>query len=276
MTGRLVLVATPIGNLGDLSPRAVEALAAADVLACEDTRRTRKLLSHAGVAAPPMVVVNDHSEQQRCDALVARMLEGETVTLVSDAGLPGVSDPGQQLVRAAVDAGLVVEVIPGPSAALTALVLSGLPSGRFCFEGFLPRRGSGRTARLAELADEARTTVFYEAPHRLARTLTDLAEAFGPDRPVAVARELTKLHEQVWRGDLGGAARWAAEGVRGELVIVVGGAPAPGPPDDNAVVEAVRAGLAHGESRRDVARAVADQLGVGRRRVYELINELDD
>jgi 16S rRNA (cytidine1402-2'-O)-methyltransferase len=273
--GVLVLVGTPIGNLGDLTPRAAEALRSADAICCEDTRRTGRLLQHVGVDRPRLVVVNDHTEAREVRGVVARLARGERVAVVSDAGMPGISDPGERLVRAAVAAGHAVEVVPGPSAALAALVTSALPAGRFVFEGFLPRKGSGRTERLAAVAAEPRTVVLYEAPHRLARTLADLAEACGTDRRVAVARELTKLHEEVWRGSLGDARAWvgAAE-PRGEIVLVLEGAPAAGPPDDAALVDALRDELAAGATARDAARAVAARLGVPRRRVYDLATRL--
>lgn len=265
----LVLVGTPIGNLGDLAPRAVEALAAADAICCEDTRRTGRLLQHAGVERRPLVVVNDHTELGAIAGVLERLSRGERVAVVTDAGMPGISDPGERLVRAAVDAGHVVEVVPGPSAAVTALVASGLPAGRYAFEGFLPRKGAGRTARLREVAADRRTTVVYEAPHRLARTLADLAAACGPDRPVAVARELTKLHEEVWRGTLAGACAWVDEREpRGEVVLVLGGAPAPAPSTEQEVEAAVRARLDAGDSPRDAAAAVAIALGVAKREAY--------
>ena len=267
----LVLVGTPIGNLGDLSPRAVEALAAADAICCEDTRRTGRLLQHAGVARTPLIVVNDHTELGAIDGVLARLAAGERVAVVSDAGMPGISDPGERLVRAAVAVGHVVEVVPGPSAAITALVASGLAAGRFAFEGFLPRKGSGRTERLAEIAVERRTVVLYEAPHRLGRTLDDLAAVCGAERPVALGRELTKLHEEIWRGTLGAAVEWAtAHEPRGELVIVLDGAPAPpaATPDD--VESAVRARLEVGDTARDAASAVAARLGVPKRTAYEV------
>ena len=270
--GVLVLVGTPIGNLGDLSPRAVEALAAADAICCEDTRRTGRLLQHAGVERKgALMMVNEHTEAREVDGVLARLARGERVAVVSDAGMPGISDPGERLVRAAVDAGHVVEVVPGPSAALAALVASGLPTGRFVFEGFLPRKGSGRTERLAAVAAERRTVVLYEAPHRLPRTLADLASVCGDDRQVAVARELTKLHEDVWRGTLGEAAAWAVERPpRGELVVVIDRAPGAPPPDDDALVDALSVELAAGSSARDAARAVAARLGVPRRHAYDL------
>jgi 16S rRNA (cytidine1402-2'-O)-methyltransferase len=269
--GRLVLVGTPIGNLGDLAPRAAEALATADVVCCEDTRRTGKLLSLAGIERRPFVVVNEHTEGRETPRLLDRLARGERVVLVSDAGMPGVSDPGERLVAAAVAAGHPVEVVPGPSAALAGLVVSGLPAGRFVFEGFLPRKGAARTERLVAVGAEPRTVVLFEAPHRVARTLTDLVEACGPDRRVAVARELTKLHEEVWRGSLLEAAAWAADREPpGEIVLVVEGAPAAAPPDDEAVRDAVQAELAAGATARDAARAVADRLAVPRRRAYEI------
>ncbi|HSL57274.1 MAG TPA: 16S rRNA (cytidine(1402)-2'-O)-methyltransferase [Acidimicrobiales bacterium] len=269
--GRLVLVATPIGNLGDLSPRAVAALAAADAVACEDTRRTGRLLEHAGIRARTLIVVNDHTESARTAEILARLDAAETVAVVSDAGTPGISDPGERLVRAAAAAGHVVEVVPGPSAAIAGLVASGLATGRFCFEGFLPRKGSGRTERLAALADERRTIVLYEAPHRLARTLADLADALGGTRRCALARELTKLHEEVWRGTLAAGVAHAAEvEPRGEYVVVVDGAPAPEPPDDDRLVADVRALVGAGASTRDAAADVARRHGVSKRRVYDL------
>jgi 16S rRNA (cytidine1402-2'-O)-methyltransferase len=273
--GVLVLVGTPIGNLGDLTPRAAEALRSADAICCEDTRRTGRLLQHAGVRRPRLIVVNDHTEAREVPGVMARLAGGERVAVVSDAGMPGISDPGERLVRAAVGAGRAVEVIPGPTAALAALVTSGLPAGRFAFEGFLPRKGAGRTERLGAVAAEPRTVVLYEAPHRLARTLADLTEACGPERRVAVARELTKLHEEVWRGSLGDALAWVgAAAPRGEIVVVLEGAPAAGPPDDGAVVDALRHELTSGATARDAARAVAARLGVPRRRVYELATRL--
>ena len=273
--GVLVLVGTPIGNLGDLTPRAAEALGSADAICCEDTRRTGRLLQHAGVERPRLIVVNDHTEAREVPGVVARLGRGERVAVVSDAGMPGISDPGERLVRAAVAAGHAVEVVPGPSAALAALVTSGLPAGRFVFEGFLPRKGSGRTERLGAVAAEPRTVVLYEAPHRLARTVADLVEACGPERRVAVARELTKLHEEVWRGSLGDALAWVrAAAPRGEIVLVLEGAPAAGPPDDSALVDALRDELRAGATARDAARAVAARLGVPRRRVYDLATRL--
>jgi 16S rRNA (cytidine1402-2'-O)-methyltransferase len=271
----LVLIGTPIGNLGDLSPRAVEELAKADVVACEDSRRTGRLLQHAGVRARQLLVVNDHNEAAQVGEVLARLARGERVAVVTDAGMPGIADPGERLVRAAARDGHRIEVVPGPSAAVAGLVASGLPTGRFVFEGFLPRRAGARRERLAHLADEDRTLVFYEAPHRLAATLADLTAAFGAWRRVAVARELTKLHEEVWRGHLDEAVAWAeANPPRGELVLVVQGAPAPGPADDADVDAAVQRHLAAGTSPRDAAAAVAAELGVPKRRAYETATRL--
>ena len=268
-----MLVGTPIGNLGDLSPRAVAVLRDATVIAAEDTRRTRALLSHAGIRAGGRLrAVHAHNERARGAELVAAIRDGATVAYVTDAGMPGISDPGEELVRGCVDAGLAVEVVPGPSAALTALVLSGFPTGRFVFEGFLPRKGRARRDRLESLASEGRTVVCFEAPGRVAATLTDLAAACGPDRLVAVARELTKLHEDVWRGKLADAVAHAGSTApRGEYVIVL--APAAEVPErepDDAELDAeIDEALAAGASARDAAADVAGRLGVPRRRAYE-------
>jgi len=265
----LVLVGTPIGNLGDLPPRAVEALRAADAICCEDTRRTGRLLQHAGVPRKPLVVVNDHTEAAAIGGVLARLAAGERVAVVTDAGMPGISDPGERLVRAAVAEGHAVEVVPGPSAAVTALVASGLPTGRFAFEGFLPRKGAGRTERLAAVAAERRTTVLYEAPHRLARTLAGLAAVCGGDRRIAIGRELTKLHEETWRGTLDEALeRVAATPPRGELVLVLAGAPEPDAASSVDVEAAVRARLDAGDTAKDAASAVASELGVAKRTAY--------
>lgn len=267
--GALVVVATPIGNLADLSPRAVEELSTADVVVCEDTRRTRQLLSHAGVTGKRLVALHTHREAAGTGQVVGWLGEGRRVVLVSDAGTPAVSDPGARLVAAAVAAGARVEVVPGPSAALAALVVSGLATDRFCFEGFLPRKGPDRRARLSAVAAEERTSVLFEAPPRVAATLADLAEACGRDRSVAVARELTKLHEEVWRGTLGAAAELAAAGEpRGEHVLVVAGRPPADGVADAEVEAAVREQLDRGATTTDAARLVSEELGVARRRAY--------
>jgi 16S rRNA (cytidine1402-2'-O)-methyltransferase len=272
-TGALILVGTPIGNLGDLSPRAVRALAGADVIYCEDTRHSRKLLTHAGISGVALRSLHEHNEDDRIDEVVAAVAAGRSVALVTDAGMPGISDPGGRVVAAAARAGLTVTVVPGPSAALAGLVASGLPTDRFVFEGFLPRSGRERRDRLAAVATERRTVVLFEAPGRVAGTLADLAAACGGDRPVAVARELTKLHEEVWRGSLEAGQQWA-EGtpVRGEVVLVLGGAPEPVEEvvDDADLMAALAGRLAAGERTRGVVDDVASAYGVSRRRVYEL------
>jgi 16S rRNA (cytidine1402-2'-O)-methyltransferase len=269
--GRLVLVATPIGNLGDLSPRAVRTLQASDVVCCEDTRRTRELLSHAGVKHKRLISLNEHNEADRIPGVLARVRIGELVAVVSDAGTPGVSDPGGRLVAAAVADGLVVEAVPGANAALTALIVSGLPMERFCFEGFLPRRGPERHRRIAAIVDEERTILVHESPQRLAATLAELAVACGPDRLVAVARELTKLHEEIWRGSLKEAASWFAERpVRGEVVVVIAGAPPTSlsTVDDEELESYLEGILEGGSGVRDAAATAASELGVSKRRAY--------
>jgi 16S rRNA (cytidine1402-2'-O)-methyltransferase len=271
--GAVVLVGTPIGNLGDLSPRAVEALAGADVIYCEDTRHSRKLLTHAGITGASLRSLHEHNEEDRIAGILRSVGEGRTVAVVSDAGMPGISDPGSRVVAAAAEAGLTVTVVPGPSAVLAALVASGLATDRFCFEGFLPRSGRDRKERMASVAAEPRTTVLFEAPGRVAATVRDLADACGGDRRVAVARELTKLHEEIWRGTLAEAAAWADLGpVRGEVVLVVAGAPDIDEPevDDDTLSAALAERLAAGERTRGVVDDVAAAFEVTRRRVYEL------
>ncbi|MDE0653541.1 MAG: 16S rRNA (cytidine(1402)-2'-O)-methyltransferase [bacterium] len=272
----LVLVATPIGNMGDLSPRAVEELATCDVIACEDTRRTGRLLSLAGVSPKELVTVNEHTEAEAAPQLAARIKAGERVGFVTDAGTPAVADPGEQLVRTAVEAGCALTIVPGPSAPLAAVAVSGLAAGRFVYDGFLPRRGAARAGRLAELAASERAVVLLEAPHRCARTATDLAESFGSQRRVVAVRELTKLHEEIWRGTLGELAGWAEGGLRGEVVLVIEGAPPPIPPSDAAIAAALaeERAAAPDSSVRDLTSAVAGRLGVSRRHVYEQARKL--
>lgn len=269
--GVLVVVGTPIGNLGDLSPRAVSELARADVIACEDTRRTGRLLAHAGVEGPRLLRVDDHTEAQRSAEIVALLDAGRRVALVSDAGMPAVSDPGERVVAAVAAAGHVVDVVPGPSSVIAALAVSGLGSARFCFEGFLPRKGRARSERLAELAGERRTVVLFESPHRVAATVADLGRSCGAQRRVVLARELTKLHQEVWRGTLGEAEAHLREATpRGEYVLVLDGAAEAPPADDAALRRALADELAAGASRRDAVVSVALRHGVSRRRVYEL------
>jgi 16S rRNA (cytidine1402-2'-O)-methyltransferase len=273
--GRLVVCGTPIGNLEDASPRLARALAEADLIACEDTRHTRKLLAHLGVTTR-MTSYHEVGEKERALELADRVAAGLRLALVTDAGMPAVSDPGYPLVAACLERGVPVEVVPGPSAALVALVASGLPTDRFCFEGFLPRRPGQRDRRLAELASEPRTMVFYEAPHRALATLDAMTAAFGPDRPAAAARELTKLHEQVLRGPLAEVReRLAAQGARGELTLVVAGAPpdaAAGRVADPADLAAqVAARVEGGASTRDAVSEVAEATGTPRRAVYQAV-----
>jgi 16S rRNA (cytidine1402-2'-O)-methyltransferase len=268
VSSRLVLVATPIGNLGDVSPRSIETLAAAELICCEDTRRTGRLLQAVGVRGKRLAVCNEHTERRCVDEVLAVLATGGDVAVVTDAGTPGISDPGEVLVGAVLDAGYEVSTVPGPAALVAALVSSGLPTARFAFEGFLPRSGNDRRRRLAEIAAERRTVILYEAPHRIARTIVDLTEACGPDRPVAVARELTKLYETIVRGTLGTVDLGDP---RGEYVIVLAGAgEATTEVGDDALVAAIDAELAAGASRRDAAESVAATLGVPRRRAYDV------
>jgi 16S rRNA (cytidine1402-2'-O)-methyltransferase len=271
MTGQLVLVATPIGNLDDLSPRAVASLADADVIVCEDSRRTGRLLERAGVGRRRLLVANEHTEAAASDDVRRLLDEGATVAVVTDAGSPGISDPGERLVRVAIEGGHDVTTVPGPAAVIAAITVSGLASQRFVMEGFLPRRGRDRQDRLQELTAERRTIVLYEAPHRLARTLADLAASLGPDRRVAISRELTKLHEETWRGTLAEALE-RAQGAepRGEHVLVVAGAPAPAAADDEQILDALDRLQTSGLSRRAAIAAVVEELHAPRRRVYQL------
>ncbi len=273
--GRVVQHRAPLGNPGDASPRLAQALVDADVLAAEDTRRLARLARDLGVVPRGRVVsFFDGNEDRRLPDLLDALRAGRTVAVITDGGMPSVSDPGYLLVRAAYEAGVPVQVVPGPSAVTTALAVSGLPCDRFCFEGFPPRRPAARRAVLAELAGERRTMVFFEAPHRIAATLADLAAAFGAQRPAAVCRELTKTHEEVRRGGLGELAQWAASAPpRGEITLVVGGAPARAAvrPPDTEVYAQVAARQAAGDSRRDAIAAVAAAHGVPRREVYNLV-----
>ncbi|MGB3410530.1 MAG: 16S rRNA (cytidine(1402)-2'-O)-methyltransferase [Microthrixaceae bacterium] len=271
---RLVLVGTPIGNLGDLPPRAAEAFAAADVVACEDTRRTGRLLQHLGIRAPKLVRLDEHTEHSTASELIRRItVDGQVIAVASDAGMPGLSDPGALIVKAAAEADVLIEVIPGPFAGAVALVGSGLldATGRFVFEGFLPRKGAERQSRLAQLTEERRTIVLYEAPHRLIRTLADLADALGPERGVALCRELTKLHEETFRGSLAEAlAHSELVAPRGEYVVVVEAAPQPEEVSDEQLLAALGVAIDGGSSRRDAAMAVAGRFGVGLNRVKGL------
>jgi 16S rRNA (cytidine1402-2'-O)-methyltransferase len=273
--GTLVLAATPIGQVGDAPPRLAEELAGADVVAAEDTRRLRRLTSDLGITIGGRVVSYfEGNESARTPSLLEALLAGSRVVLVTDAGMPSVSDPGYRLVAAAVEAGVRVTAVPGPSAVLTALAVSGLPVDRFCFEGFLPRKKGERARRLDALVAEERTMVFFEAPHRTAAALEAMAEAWGGDRAAAVCRELTKTHEEVRRGPLAELVDWAVEGVRGEVTIVVAGVPA-GPSIDNdeeSLRDAVARREEAGMSRKDAIVEVAKQAGVPKREVYNLVH----
>jgi 16S rRNA (cytidine1402-2'-O)-methyltransferase len=269
----LVLAATPIGRIEDAPPRLAVELAEADVIAAEDTRRLRKLCDLLGVEVSARVVSYfEGNEASRTEELLQTLREGGRVVLVTDAGMPSVSDPGYRLVAAAVAEDVEVTAVPGPSAVLAALAVSGLPVDRFCFEGFLPRKAGERRGRLAELAEEPRTMVFFEAPHRTADTLAAMAEAFGDDRRAAVCRELTKLHEEVRRGPVRDLADWAAAGVRGEVTVVVAGREPEEVDslDDEQVASLVRRAEQRGLSRRDAVAAVARETGMPRRSVYDI------
>ena len=274
-TGVLVLAATPIGQVGDAPPRLTLELVAADVIAAEDTRRLARLAAELGVDVKGRVTSYfEGNEAARTPGLVERMIAGDRVVLVTDAGMPSISDPGYRLVSAALEAGIAVTAVPGPSAVLTALAVSGLPVDRFCFEGFLPRKTGERRRRLAALAAEERTLVFFEAPHRTPAALADLAEAFGADRPAAVCRELTKTHEEVRRGGLEELAEWARAGVRGEVTVVVAGAEtsATVDSDPDSLRAAVAADEQAGASRKDAIRAVATRAGLPKRTVYDAVH----
>ena len=269
----LVLAATPIGHRDDASPRLREALATADVVAAEDTRRIRRLARDLGIEITGRVVsYYDAVEAARTPALLAELRGGRTVLLVTDAGTPLVSDPGHRILTAAIEAEVPVSVLPGPSAVVAALAVAGLPADRWCFEGFLPRRAGERRRRLGDLAAEPRTLVFFEAPHRLGATLADLTDAFGTSRAAVVCRELTKTHEEVRRGSLAELADWAKADVRGEITVVVAGVPAhPEPPDAAVLAAEVDAAVAAGRTRRDAVDAVAARHGISRRVVYDAV-----
>ncbi|MEW2580418.1 16S rRNA (cytidine(1402)-2'-O)-methyltransferase [Streptomyces syringium] len=274
MTGTLVLAGTPIGDVADAPPRLAAELLAAEVIAAEDTRRLRRLTQAMGVHTTGRVVSYfEGNESARTPELVEALLGGARVVLVTDAGMPSVSDPGYRLVAAAVEHDIKVTAVPGPSAVLTALAVSGLPVDRFCFEGFLPRKAGERLGRLREIADERRTLVYFEAPHRLDDTLAAMAEVLGEERRAAVCRELTKTYEEVKRGPLKELAEWAAEGVRGEITIVVEGAPEPGPQDlDPAeLVRRVRVREEAGERRKEAISAVAAEAGLPKREVFDAV-----
>ena len=267
-TGELILVATPIGNLGDLSPRAAEAFQTADAIACEDTRHTRKLLSAQNITGKRLLAVHEHNEEAAAEGIVGLMQRGERIALVTDAGTPGISDPGTRVVQAVIAAGLPVTAVPGPVAFICALIISGLPTERFVFDGFLPNKGTERKQRIAELQTETRTAVLYESPHRIVETLADLARELGGTRLVSVSRELTKKFETTWRGPLAEAAAAMGE-PRGEYVVVLHGAErrVEAPVD---LESAIREELAQGRSTRDIADALAPLTGRPRKEIYDL------
>ncbi|GGO67294.1 ribosomal RNA small subunit methyltransferase I [Nonomuraea cavernae] len=269
-----MLAGAPIGQVGDVSPRLREALASADVVAAEDTRRLRRLATELGVEIGGRIVsYYDANEAGRAKELLESLREGRTVVVITDAGMPGVSDPGYRLTHLAVEAGITVTALPGPSAVTTALAVSGLPSDRFCFEGFPPRKAGERARRLAALAAEERTMVFFEAPHRLRDSLAAMAEAFGPDRPAAVCRELTKTYEEVRRGGLAELAEWAAAGVKGEITVVVAGHVAgETEPDVAALVAEVERRVAAGEQRKAAVAEVAKGSGMPKRELYDAVH----
>ena len=264
----LVLAATPIGNLGDASARLRHALESASVIAAEDTRTASHLLRALGIESRPrLIALHEHNERARA-AEVAQLARDQDVLVLSDAGMPGISDPGYDVVRAAIDAGVRVTALPGPVAAITALAISGLPTDRFAFEGFAPRKPGERRAALTALAREPRTLLFYEAPHRIRAFLTDAVAAFGADRPAVVARELTKLYEEVVRGTLASLAEWASGDVRGEIVVVIGGAPTAAADADDALAE-VLSRVEGGERLKAAAADVAGATGLSQRDLYE-------
>lgn len=273
MNGVLVLAATPIGRVEDASPRLAAELSGADVIAAEDTRRFRRLASELGVSVSAKVVSYfEGNESARTPELLEALIAGQRVVLVTDAGMPSVSDPGYRLVVAAVEHDITITSVPGPSAVLTALAVSGLPVDRFCFEGFLPRKAGERARRLTALAGEERTLVFFEAPHRTAATLAAMAVAWGDERRAAVCRELTKTHEEVRRGSLQELADWAAKQVRGEITIVVEGATVTVTDDPDLLRQLVADREAEGIPRKEAIGQVAKQAGVPKRLVYDLVH----
>jgi 16S rRNA (cytidine1402-2'-O)-methyltransferase len=274
VNGTLVLAGTPIGDVADAPPRLAAELESADIVAAEDTRRLRRLTQALGVHTQGRVVSYfEGNESARTPELVEALAGGARVVLVTDAGMPSVSDPGYRLVAAAVEKNIKVTAVPGPSAVLTALALSGLPVDRFCFEGFLPRKAGERLGRLREVAQERRTLVYFEAPHRLDDTLVAMAEVFGAERRAAVCRELTKTYEEVKRGGLSELAAWAADGVRGEITVVVEGAPEAGPGelDADELVRRVRVREEAGERRKEAIAAVAAEAGLPKREVFDAV-----
>ena len=270
----LILVSTPIGNMGDLSDRARETLAKADLVCCEDTRRTGLMLHNLGIEAT-LMRVDEHTEHESISRVLDALRDGRTVCLVSDAGTPGISDPGLRLVSAAVGNGFTVSAVPGPAALVMALVISGLPAQRFVFEGFIDRRGKERESQLNVIARHPYTVVLYEAPHRLVRTLEDLSAVCGPQRRVAVCRELTKLHEEVWRGALGDSViHFSEREPKGEFVIVLEGAPPAQPASQHDIDARILELLENGSHTKDIAKTVAGEFDLVVKDVYSHVLEL--
>ncbi len=277
-SGILYVVGTPIGNLEDMSFRAVRILKEADAIAAEDTRHTGKLLHHFQIKTP-QISYHEHNQQQRIPEILERLRQGAAIALVTDAGMPGISDPGCELVQACVKNGIAVVPIPGPSASITALSAAGLPTDRFVFEGFLPAKGKDRRRRLEVLQSESRTLILYEAPHRLRETLQDLTNVFGGDRPIVLARELTKLHEEFWRGTIEEAiAHYSGREPQGEFTLIVGGSPEPEAPilSEEAIKAELTNLLKQGISRSDASRQLAQQISLPRRQIYQLALTIPD
>ncbi|CAI8337342.1 MAG: Ribosomal RNA small subunit methyltransferase I [Acidimicrobiales bacterium AG-410-I20] len=276
MTGVLVLVATPIGNLSDMSSRAIETLESSDLVACEDTRRTGILLQNCGITGKRMLRVDAHTEDKASVEIINCLSEGLTVSMVTDAGMPSISDPGERLVKKVIESGHRVTVVPGPTAPISALVVSGFSTQRWCMEGFLPRKGASRVKRLKEIAEEERTVVLFESPRRLATTLKDLFQECGDARQVVVVRELTKIHEEIFRGSLEESLKWAEKSIKGEIVIVLEAGTSTSEVDVERLETVLREILAGGVSTKDAAEEASRRLNVSRRRAYSTALDLRD
>lgn len=274
MNGILALVATPIGNLSDFSPRGLETLERSDVIACEDTRRTGSLLQHFGITGVRMLRVDSHTEEKAAEEIINCLSEGLLVSMVTDAGMPSISDPGERLVKKVIESGHQITVIPGATAPISALVVSGFSTQRWCMEGFLPRKGESRSRRIKEIVEETRTTVLFESPHRLAATLKDLYEECGGARQIVIARELTKIHEEIFRGSLEESLVWAEKKIKGEIVIVLEANNATSEIDDDRLKVVLREILDSGVSTKDAAEEASRRLNVSRRRAYSTALDL--
>ena len=274
MNGILALVATPIGNLSDLSPRGLETLERSDVIACEDTRRTGSLLQHFGITGARMLRVDSHTEEEAAGEIINCLSDGLSVSMVTDAGMPSISDPGERLVKKVIESGHQITVIPGPTAPISALVVSGFSTQRWCMEGFLPRKGENRSRRIKEIAEETRTTVLFESPHRLKATLEDLCEECEGARQVAIVRELTKIHEEIFRGSLEESLAWVEKKIKGEIVIVLEANNSTTEIDDERLKVVLREILDGGVSTKDAAEEASRRLNVSRRRAYSTALDL--